>query len=357
MIDSHDFEALRGIGLTQPLAQNLLALGEPGGVPMRVVEQQRDRVHLHDGHAQHVARVLPVLTHALEAADDTLAVGDWVLARRNLHHEWWVHARVPPLTRLSRRDRTGQRQTLVHNADTAMLVMGLDSDFNLRRLERYLTLARLAEVGALVVLTKADTCADTESRDAMLASVQAQLPPGVDAVAVNGLDAGSRDVLAPWLAAGQTLVLLGSSGAGKSTLTNTLAASAVADTGEVRESDGRGMHTTTARTLHRCPGGACIIDTPGLRKLRLDADESQIASAFEDIARLALQCRFRDCRHLDEPGCAVREQVPAERLRNWHKLLREARRDTQSALERRAQASQWKARGRDARVRAQAKRG
>ena len=123
-------------------------------------------------------------------------------------------------------------------------------------------------------------------------------------------------------------MLLGSSGAGKSTLTNTLIGSAVQDTGAVREHDSRGMHTTTARSLHRLPGGACVIDTPGLRTLRPDIDEATLAASFGDVETLAGQCRFRDCTHGDEPGCAVREGVDPDRLRNFHKLLRETRRDS-----------------------------
>jgi ribosome biogenesis GTPase / thiamine phosphate phosphatase len=241
--------------------------------------------------------------------------------------------------------------------------MGLDLDFSPRRLERYLALAKLAEVTPLVVLSKADLCAEAEAR---LRAVQAILPAGAAAVALNTLGDEPRVQLAPWLGAGQTLVLLGSSGAGKSTLTNALAyPAAVAGepprsvqlTGGNRTGDGRGRHTTTARSLHITPEGACIVDTPGLRTLRLDGDAQALGAAFDDIATLASQCRFRDCRHEDEPGCAVKAGVAGERLNSFHKLMREARRDTLTALERKAQVSQWKARGRAARVRMQAKRG
>ena len=163
--------------------------------------------------------------------------------------------------------------------------------------------------------------------------------------------------MAPWLTPGHTAVLLGSSGAGKSTLTNTLAARTLQDTGPVRVHDQRGQHTTTARSLHLLPGGACVIDTPGLRALRPDADEAALSAGFKDIARLALHCRFRDCRHAGEPGCAVGVEVAPDRVRNYHKLLREARRDTLSALDRQHQLAQWKARGRAGAQRARMKRG
>jgi ribosome biogenesis GTPase / thiamine phosphate phosphatase len=186
--------------------------------------------------------------------------------------------------------------------------------------------------------------------------VQAMLPADVVAVAVDALGDEPRAQLAPWLLPGQTLVLLGSSGAGKSTLTNALTGSAMQSTGPSRAGDGRGRHTTTVRSLHTTPMGACIIDTPGLRTLRLDDQAAAVDAAFDDVGRLAPQCRFRDCRHEAEPGCAVREGVSGERLRNYQKLLREARRDTLTALERKAQLQQWKARGREGRARLAAKR-
>jgi ribosome biogenesis GTPase len=316
---------------------------------LRVTEVQRDRVTLHDGTLEHHARTLPALVQALQIDGDTLAVGDWVRAERNRFGEWWVGARVPPRNQLARRDTHGRRQVLVSNVDTALLVMGLDHDFNPRRLERYLALVRLAGVGAVIVLTKADIGFDADRR-------MARMPRGVDAVAVNGLDVSARGALAPWLVAGHTLVMLGSSGAGKSTLTNTLAGAALQGTGAARSDDSRGRHTTTSRSLHTLPGGACVIDTPGLRTLRLDTDEQGLDAAFDDIARWATQCRFRDCRHDGEPGCAVQIAVPAERVRHYHKLQREARRDTLSALDRQRQLRQWKALDREAGLRARAKR-
>jgi ribosome biogenesis GTPase len=135
--------------------------------------------------------------------------------------------------------------------------------------------------------------------------------------------------------------LLGSSGAGKSSLTNTLT-QAQQQTGGVRHGDSRGRHTTTSRSLHLCPDGACIIDTPGLRSWQPDADEASVAASFEDIDALAAQCQFRDCRHASEPGCAVRGAVDADRLQNYHKLRREARRSELTPLERIAEVAKWK---------------
>jgi ribosome biogenesis GTPase len=365
MIDTLDFQRLQAIGLTPQIAARVAAIdtttteAEEGGAQlMRVTEVQREGLTLHDGVHEHAARLLPALRHALADAVDAVAVGDWVLASRNPLREWWVHTRVPPLSQLARRLHDGRdkvtRVVIVSNVDTAMLVMGLDHDFNLRRLERYVALVRLAEVTPLVVLTKSDLCPDPAAR---LRAVQALLPQGAGAVALNALGEEPRQQLAPWLVSGQTLVLLGSSGAGKSTLTNALTGSQQQVTGANRAGDSRGRHTTTTRSLHRTPDGACIIDTPGLRTLRLDGEEAALGAVFDDIASLATKCRFRDCRHQGEPGCAVQAGVAAERLHSYQKLLREARRDTLTALERKAQVSEWKARGRAAKQRLESKRG
>ena len=371
MFDSLDFERLRAIGWSQALAPQLApmaqlldasSLAPPDARPAlrRVTEVQREGLTLHDGQAELPARLLPVLRTALAAKADAIACGDWVVATRNSFGQWWVQQRLVPLNQLARRLHDGRDKTtravIVSNVDTALLVMGLDHDYSLRRLERYVALVRLAGVAAVVVLSKRDLCAQAEER---LQAVQAMLPPDVAVVAVNALaqdgNNEARMALAPWLQPGQTLVLLGSSGAGKSTLTNALLAADVQDTGSNRSGDSRGRHTTTARSLHAMPGGACIIDTPGLRTLRLDGDAGELDAAFEDIARLAPLCRFRDCQHDAEPGCAVRDAVPAQRLLNYRKLQREARRDTLTVLQRKAQLQQWKSRGREARERLNAK--
>jgi ribosome biogenesis GTPase / thiamine phosphate phosphatase len=356
MIELIDLERLRAIGLAAPLLPRLPAVRD-GDKLMRVVEVQRDSVTLHDGSSGRRARVLPAPHAAL--AKETSDVGDWVYAQRNRHDEWWVHARVPPANQIARRLHDGRdkvtRVVLVANVDTVLIVMGLDHDFNPRRLERYIAFARLAQVGAVVVLTKADLV-DADMRAARTHEALALVPADVAVLAVDGRADASAAALAPWLGAGQTLVVVGSSGAGKSTLTNTLIGSAVQDTGGTRGGDGHGRHTTTVRSLHALPGGACIIDTPGLRTLRLDTDADGVVAAFDDIARLAPQCRFRDCRHADEPGCAVRETLAPARLKNFHKLQREAQRDTMSALERKAVVATWKVRSKAGRERAKEKK-
>jgi len=362
-IESRALAALRAIGLAPYFLQQRAAWAaldpqrEPTAPLLRVIEVQRESLTLHDGQRAVPARLRPALRQRLADHADALAVGDWVLAEHTAHDEWWVHERLPPLNQLARRLHDGrdkvERVVIVSNVDVALLVMGLDADFNVRRLERFVALARMAGVEPLVVLTKADLCADAARR---LDAARAVLPAGASAIALDARGDAPRTALAPWLRAGHTLVLLGSSGAGKSTLTNALTASDTQTTGANRLGDGRGRHTTTARSLHATPEGACIIDTPGLRTLRLDGDAAALDAVFDDIATLAPRCRFRDCQHAGEPGCAVRDGVAAERLKNFHKLQREARRDTMSALERKAQLSEWKARGRAGKARAVSKR-
>lgn len=331
-----DLDALRRIGLTLDVIRLLMDHPPaPGQRLMRVAEVQRDALQLHDGHDQHPARQARALWHELDAQGQALAVGDWVLATRPPHSPWQAERRVPPVRQIVRRTASRaqgphgavQRQVLVSHVDTALLVMGLDHDFNPRRLERYQLLATHAGLRSVLVLTKADACAEALRRR-RVDEAQAVLGLAVPVLAVDGREADARRQLGPWLQPGSTLVLLGSSGAGKSTLTNTLTGVAAAHSGAVRVDDSRGRHTTTVRTLHPTPEGACIIDTPGLRALRLDlGHEEAVDEAFDDITRWAAHCRFRNCRHGDEPGCAVRDEVDAQRLAHWRRLGDEARRD------------------------------
>jgi ribosome biogenesis GTPase / thiamine phosphate phosphatase len=347
-----DIDRLRPIGLSPSMARAIDAAREiMRGAPLRVTEVHRETLQVHDGVREFSARALPRLQRLLVDEGASLAVGDWLLGEPDRHGDWWAHTRIAPHSQLARRDMHGMPQVFASNVDTALLVMGLDADFSPRRLERYLALVLGSGVEPVVVLTKADLCA--AQMDEHLQTLQLRLPAGLNVVAVNALDAGAATQLARWLHPGQTLVLLGSSGAGKSTLTNTLLGAAVQDTGGVRESDGRGRHTTTVRSLHRLPGGACVIDTPGVRTLRPATDVAN--AGFDDVVSLARQCRFRDCAHQGEPGCAVRDGVVPDRLANFHKLEREHRRDTMTALERREQLRLWKARGREGRARAREK--
>ena len=335
-----DFAQLRLIGLQQAIAgaATQLDLSSPAAQLMRVSAVHRDSILVHDGILEHPAQLLPCLLHELLTQNTMLTVGDWIAVEHDLHGTLWIRAHLSPVTQIARRGNDGRRQVLASNVDTALLVMGLDEDFNPRRLERYLAIVLAAQVSPVVVLSKADVADDVGGK---LAQLKHRLPQHVPLCAVDTRHAYDVAILEPWLGAGQTLVLLGSSGAGKSSLTNTLCAANQATNG-VRHGDGRGRHTTTARSLHLCAGGACIIDTPGLRSWQADADADTLAATFDDIAKLASTCQFRDCQHASEPGCAVRGAVDGDRLRNYHKLLRDARRIDETPLERIAARAKWK---------------
>ena len=247
-------------------------------------------------------------------------VGDWALLEPARDH---ILALLPRRS-LLKRGAAGEhykQQPIAANIDTVFVVSGLDGDFNPRRIERYLVLVRASGAEAVLVLTKHDLHADADVEDA-LAGIAAQ---GVAILRVNAKDPASVAALHPWLGPGHTAVLVGSSGAGKSTLTNTLLGIQKVKTAEVRVHDSRGRHTTTHRALIALPQGGCLIDSPGMRELKLTGEESLEEGGFEDIEALAAQCRFSDCQHAGEPGCAVRAALDAgtldpARYESWRKL-------------------------------------
>lgn len=248
------------------------------------------------------------------APEQRAAVGDWVLVEGQGKSAKIV-ALLPRRSAL-KRGAAGEhykQQLIAANIDTVFVVCGLDADFNPRRIERYLLLVRSGGVEPVVVLTKADKVAGVEDIDAASTELADIAAHGIAVVAVNAKDRASVAALEPWLQPGHSVALVGSSGAGKSTLTNTLLGVERMKTGEVRGHDSRGRHTTTHRALVPLPAGACLIDTPGMRELKPTGEED-VAENFTDIEVLAEQCRFRDCRHGQEPGCAVRAAIEAGTL-------------------------------------------
>ena len=264
--------------------------------------------------------------HAASRAEMPV-VGDWVAARVINPRQAIVEAVLPRRTLFARRapGRREDQQPIAANIDLVFLVCGLDGDFNLRRLERYLTLSAESGAEAVVVLNKSDLCDDVAARLAETAAVAGAAP----VVAVHTLNPAGLDALRPYLADGRTVALLGSSGVGKSSLVNCLLGEHRLRTTEVRESDSRGRHTTSHRELIPLPWGGALIDTPGMRELQLWASEDAVDRAFDEIASLAAQCRFRDCMHAGEQGCAVQDALsggslsPA-RWESYRKLRAEA---------------------------------
>ena len=278
---------------------------------------------------------------ALRWSAELPAVGDWVRARRADATLALIEKVEPRTTCISRqRPGGGGEQVLAANVDLIAIVMGLDGDYNLRRLERYLILAAASGAEAIVVLNKMDVCAEWPAR---LGDVQA--------ITRNAAVLSAHESVAPivGLVRGRTLVLLGSSGAGKSTIINALLGESRQPTQPVRESDSRGRHTTTRRMLIELPDGGALIDTPGLRELALWAGQDSVDDVFAGIAALARQCRFHDCAHAGEPGCAVSValqtgQLEPVRWASYQKLLAEARYHERSVDQRAAAETKrkWK---------------
>jgi ribosome biogenesis GTPase len=268
------------------------------------------------------------LVKAAAGPADLPAVGGWVaLGTPEAVDVAQIEAILPRASAITRGDpgKSSEKQVLAANVDTVFVVHPIADEPNLRRIERELSLAWDSGAVPVVVLTKEDLSADADEARAQVESVAL----GVDVLVTSALTPDGAEPLLPYLRGHRTAVLVGPSGAGKSTLLNALLGVARQETAAVRVSDGRGRHTTVARELFRMPGGGVLIDTPGLRALGLTGSEEGISSAFPEIQDLAEECRFRDCSHTDEPGCAVQSAVAAgslapERLASYHKLVGEA---------------------------------
>jgi len=322
---------LDDLGFTDFFAQAFAPYREQGLVPARVVAQ-KGLNQVSTGESEHYADIAGKLRHELAGPGGSVgqpAVGDWVALRAPAGEgRAIIQAVLPRKSKFSRKTaglRT-EEQVVAANIDTIFLVSGLDGDFNPRRIERYLTAAWDSGAQPVVVLNKLDRCEDPE---ACLLETEA-ITMGVPVHRVSAKTGEGCEDLRAYLGQGKTVGLLGSSGVGKSTLSNRLLGREVQKTAGVRESDDRGRHTTTHRELFLVPGGGLLIDTPGLRELQLWEGDQGIESAFADVEELAEGCRFADCRHQGEPGCAVEAaaasgELPAERLESYRKLQRELR--------------------------------
>lgn len=321
----------------QPIPESPFA----DGILARVIAQHRDQFDVHDGITVHRARTQASLRKPGVSSAARPQVGDWVFVSGRGQEAALIRTILPRRTTLSRgaAGESDATQVIAANLDCVVIVCGLDGDFNLKRIERYLTLVAASGARPLVVLSKIDRA---EAAAARCAEAIARIGERAEVLALNLKDSASRDVLLARLAPGETVCLVGSSGAGKSTLTNLLVGEDLHATQAVREHDSRGRHTTTRRSLVPLPNGACLIDTPGMREVKLQADdESAIEQSFDDVEALAAQCRFRDCLHEREPGCAVQAAIgdgtlAPERWLNYRKLAEELAHSKARAADRKA---------------------
>jgi ribosome biogenesis GTPase len=310
---------LEALGWDAAWAFELEQLEEDNLIPARVAAQHRGSYVVWSDKGEVRARAAGRLFYEHEVGGGVPAVGDWAA----LAPPATITAVLPRRTAFIRKQAGdgSTEQVLAANVDAAFLLAGLDDDFSLRRLERYIATAWESGAEPIVVLTKTDLCADVPAAVAAVESVAITVP----VYPVSNVTGEGVDQLGEHLRPGRTVVLLGSSGVGKSTLLNRLAGTELMRTAEVA-ADGTGRHTTTHRELVRLSSGALVIDTPGLRELQFW--EGDLGAAFEDIEALARHCRFRDCAHMREPDCAVLAAVDdgrleLDRLRSWRKLQRE----------------------------------
>ena len=320
--------SLHDYGWNEFFAQAFDSLQADDLVPARVTRAAASIFRVRSEAYRGQATLAGKLRHAAANSADLPAVGDWVAIRCADHGDARIEALLPRRSVLSRNvagKRTSE-QVVAANVDLVIVVMGLDGDFNLRRLERYLTAVRESGARPLVLLNKIDLCDDTGSYIADVGSVA----HGVTVLLASCKHGDGVEAVRGHVGAGRTAVLVGSSGAGKSTLINRLLGEKVQPTRETREDDDRGRHTTTHRELFRLPGGGLLIDSPGIRELQLWGGTSSLAQTFDDVEELARACRFRDCTHESETGCAVIEAVEnaalaAHRLDHYRELQKELR--------------------------------
>lgn len=327
--------ALQDLGFVPFFAQQASIEAIEQGRVGRVIEVQRSLIRVSDGAAE---RAVPVTSSWQGVpSDQRPTVGDWVVLDETQTRVERVLDRKSLFRRVAAGDRA-QLQPIAANVDILFIVTSCNDEFKESRLERYLALAADAGVMPVVVLTKIDL---SDGPDAFVERAR-RVQAGVAVEKANSLDASTLGGVAAWIERGTTVALVGSSGVGKSTLLNGLAGQPIAATQGVREDDQKGRHTTTYRSLHPLPGGGLVIDVPGMRELKIAEVDAGLSAVFDDIEAIAAGCRFADCRHESEPGCAVREAVEngkleARRLQNYHKLLRENARNSASLAEKRSQ--------------------
>jgi ribosome biogenesis GTPase len=327
------------------------AFGEYSGrglAPARVICEHRERYEVLGTGGIRSARVSGRLIHTAGSRADFPAVGDWVcIDAVSTVGDTIIRALLPRKSKFSRKVAGAEtdEQVVASNIDTVFLVSAFGGDSNPRRVERYVTLAWESGASPVIVLNKADLCDDRAAAIRDIEDVAVSIP----VLVVSALTGQGLEGILEYLKPGSTGAFLGSSGVGKSTIINGLIGATVLKAGEVRPKDGKGRHVTTVRQLVKLPSGGMIIDTPGMREIQLWAGGEGLEESFDDIERIARECRFRDCGHGSEPGCAVKEAIEEgrldpRRLKSYFKLQREleslaVRKDQRARLH---EKSKWK---------------
>ncbi|MFD1422718.1 ribosome small subunit-dependent GTPase A [Laceyella tengchongensis] len=345
-------------GWTPALEEAFDQIKEDGLAVGRVTLQHKRLYRLQTEYGELLAELTGRFRYDTTRVEDYPAVGDWVVIRpRVAEGRASIEAVLPRFSRFSRKvaGRTWEEQIVAANVNTVFLVNALNQDFNVRRIERYLTLAWESGAQPVIVLNKADLYPDVSDKVAQVEAVALGVPIHV----VSGLTGKGLDELMAYLQPGKTVALLGSSGVGKSTLTNCFLGTEQQEVQAIRAGDDKGKHTTTYRELFLLPQGGCLIDTPGMRGIKLVDQEHGVQETFEEIEQLALSCRFTDCQHQGEPGCAVEfalaeGRLAPKRLANYRKLLRELayyeRKENRQLAH--AEKEIWKKRSRQAKIHA-----